>query len=192
MQSNKPIALLKPVQTFCGRERRLENASGCHEFFTGCWKTVPIVWSDASTMSCRDVFRCRPSECLRKRRQVVAQVLASPMKKSTGKRKTEPSHISAAEQLRSSLTLCVVGADQKLPRVTKVAFCGREKRLENASGCHEFFTGCWKTVPIVWSDASTMRAYSAVGSVLNRLNVAAGTGPAWCNSSSYSSPHCAA
>ncbi|KRX37498.1 hypothetical protein T05_2760 [Trichinella murrelli] len=151
----------------------------------------------------QDVFRRRPSECLRKRRQVAAQVLASPMKKSTGKRKTEPSHISAAEQLRSSLTLCIVGADQKLPRVTKV-----ERRLENASGCHEFFTGCWKTVPIVWSDASTMRAYSAVGwvevkdvevapgcgsrSVLNRLNVAAGTGPAWCNSSSYSSPHCAA
>ncbi|KRX68321.1 hypothetical protein T09_10910 [Trichinella sp. T9] len=68
----------------------------------------------------QDVFRRRPSECLRKRRQVAAQVLASPMKKSTGKRKTEPSHISAAEQLRSSLTLCIVGADQKLPRVTKV------------------------------------------------------------------------
>ncbi|KRX84574.1 hypothetical protein T06_13307 [Trichinella sp. T6] len=53
MQSNKPIALLKPVQCvriFCVRERRLENASGCHEFFTGCWKTVPIVRSDASTM----------------------------------------------------------------------------------------------------------------------------------------------
>ncbi|KRZ85682.1 hypothetical protein T08_10284 [Trichinella sp. T8] len=189
------------MDRYAAIERRLENASGCHEFFTGCWKTVPIVWSDASTMRAYsavgwvevDVFRRRPSECLRKRRQVAAQVLASPMKKSTGKRKTEPSHISAAEQLRSSLTLCIVGADQKLPRVTKV-----ERRLENASGCHEFFTGCWKTVPIVRSDASTIRKDVEVApgcgsrSVLNRLNVAAGTGPAWCNSSSYSSPHCAA
>ncbi|KRX25386.1 hypothetical protein T07_10393 [Trichinella nelsoni] len=68
----------------------------------------------------QDVVGRRPSQCLRKRRQVAAPVLASPMKKSTGKRKTEPSNISAAEQLRSFLTLCLVDADQKLPRVTKV------------------------------------------------------------------------
>ncbi|KRX25292.1 hypothetical protein T07_5812 [Trichinella nelsoni] len=42
--------------------------------------------------------------------------------------------------------------------------CVAVRRFEkNASGRQEFFAGCWSTAPIAWSDASTMRAYSAVG-----------------------------